>query len=705
LLNYIFYLLKQLKNLPAIRDTLLVFGQNAFAVFWIHIFLLKLYEISGGVKTDSIMIFSFLFLVLLIFSIALAIILPFNLRFSLNVHKGLHDEQEIKETKTVYRLEEEIYEDAEKEMSFLKRLFSGSKNRFRQDRIIKKRHIMVASILITILSFSALTSVAQEIKKVVSNQAIKSESSWWNDEYEYNTKISIKNLESFSSIPKNQVIKVTFDHQSMVKQDKALPNGNDIKIVYWNGKKYQDIDYWLENKWNLNNTTLRFKNPEPINAGRELNKVFIYYGNLAANKQVAENKSPEPWKYKYQSSINEERSYPLLAKVERKWSLISDNPIADNKLKLSISSNDNLKSPKAKYKIIDSNIETEMENMDKNYWKGNISINNLLPGTHQVQVTINDGDKEYKSQKCGFYVSYPLYVTWNFDWEGYDVSNSYLDSINNISKKYNIPLTHMFNPRIYTTSTIPVNRQQYITDWVKNRSKNNRDEIGLHLHMFYDFIQDAGLNPKYASDWPNWGDIYKDGYSVLTTNYTEEKIVQLINRAEWWFDQKGLGKPMSFRAGGWFANLDTLKALKKTGIKIDSSGRTAYDFGYSGYTKQVGPWKLSPTTQPYKPSIGNQNISSANNLQLWEIPNNGADSYWFQSKDMIDRFNNNYQSGTLNERKQVTFLSHPHWFNKKEQDKINNLFNYIDGFKYEKDSGPVIYVTLKDVYKDWLNKD
>ena len=84
-----------------------------------------------------------------------------------------------------------------------------------------------------------------------------------------------------------------------------------------------------------------------------------------------------------------------------------------------------------------------------------------------------------------------------------------------------------------------------------------------------------------------------------------------------------------------------------------------------------------------------------------EVPNNGADSFWFKAEDMIRRFNENYNGGILDNIKQVTYLSHPQWFNKSEQERMDKVLTYVDDFKNDTDDGPVVYVTSKDIYTAW----
>lgn len=705
LISFLFYSFKILRKLHITNDLLLIFGQNAFAFFWVHIFLLSSYQMLGGAKVGSVLIFFILFLMLIGVSVILAAIIPFNFKFNLTIHKlSKEEEDQALEKEPVYHLEEDIYKETKNLWKKIKDFFFPKHDgTAKKEKQIKKRHFLGAILAITILSFTTLLSLAEENQKNIITQQ---KTPWWNDEYSYHMPLEIKNLESFSSIPKNKILKITIDHQSLVNQKKSQPNGNDIRFIYWNNNSYEEIDYWIDNTWDLNNTTLKIKIPEKISSGETKNNISLYYGNLAAENKVKDSPTENLWSYKYEIKAGKEETYPIIVKTNKTWNLISDIKNISSNLDISVESSSIPNNASAEFKISESFVKGKMElNPENNLWEGSIPIKKLSPGVHQVQVTFKNNDQILKSQKQGFYVSYPIYVTWNQDWEGYDVQSSYIQAMESISKKHGMPMTHLFNPRIYVTSTIPQNRQDFLTNWVKERKEKYGEEIGLHLHMFYDFIADSGVEVKHSSNWPNWGDIYGDGYSVLTTNYSQEEMIKIIERSFWWFNKKGLGQPISFRAGGWFANLETLKALEKAGIKIDTSGRTAYDFGYNGYEKQKGYWNLSQTAQPYKPSLSDQNISGRNNLKIWEVPNNGADSFWFKETEMISRFKQNYSGGIQKERKQITFLSHPHWLNKQEQERIEKVFNYTDQYKYDKDSGPVIYVTLENIYEDWLKNE
>src|SRR5262245_49664459 len=79
--------------------------------------------------------------------------------------------------------------------------------------------------------------------------------------------------------------------------------------------------------------------------------------------------------------------------------------------------------------------------------------------------------KTYKTQ---FRITYPLYVTWSFDWDGWDASDYDLYRIADVANKNGIPMTQLFNPRIYVKDQFSFNktspeRADYLTQWVRQR--------------------------------------------------------------------------------------------------------------------------------------------------------------------------------------------------------------------------------------------
>lgn len=337
---------------------------------------------------------------------------------------------------------------------------------------------------------------------------------------------------------------------------------------------------------------------------------------------------------------------------------------------------------------------------DGSKWSASFTVDQAQAGEHDVTALFIINGRNIVSLPTPIIVTHPVYVTWTIDWEGYDVKPEYLEAMLHIADSAGVPLTHLFNPRIYTTDTVTPQRALELTELVKMRRDTKNEEIGLHLHMFPDFVSAAGVTPKTE---PAWGGGFTYGYDILTSAYTKDEMKQILAYALRIFEQQGLGTPKSYRAGGWFASEDTLAALAESGFTVDSSGRTQYVFG----TNRVdGPWELTVTQQPYYPSAQEQNSTGTQDkLQILEIPNNGADSFAFSSTEMIARFTANYPGGAVGRPIQVTYLSHPHWFHRERQDAMLRVFAHIDQWSYKNDKGPVVYTTLQGLYEAFGNNE
>jgi hypothetical protein len=312
---------------------------------------------------------------------------------------------------------------------------------------------------------------------------------------------------------------------------------------------------------------------------------------------------------------------------------------------------------------------------------------------------------------------------WSLDWEGFGVNQFDLDDIVDISTKYEMPIVQYFNPRIYleNSSGSGVNKgaASYYTSWVLGR-KAKGDEIGLHIHLYPDLID--GVEKHFATDTTPDDDsdepvvdqiepIYQPAGLVgigRTENslaaYSREDLVKIFQWSLDKFKENNLPFPTSFRSGAWMSSTNVLSALEGVGIAIDSSGRTGGDLNPSIPSSNDIPWSLSATTYPYKPDKGNINTwSSGDRFNVWEFPNNGADSYWFSKEELISRFDANYKGKNyvVKRAQVVTYLSHPHGFKQFDSAKIRAALEHASKFKYKDDNGPVVFGTFENIFKEW----
>lgn len=455
-----------------------------------------------------------------------------------------------------------------------------------------------------------------------------------------------------------------------------------------------------------------------------------------------------------------------LVEPGKKWILIGDEFTKEEKqvvLKVKLTNKatayfDRLDSIKIFYELVNTENEKLTDSIVQGYFatsslvnvgellfEEKINIDSLPVGKYKANIRAEFECGQSLDSYEGIFISYPLYTVWSFDWEGYNVKNEYLEKIEGLSKKHdNMPLSHVINPRLFITKTIPKAQRDHIRDWLIERKQNKGDSLGLHLHMFYENLEAANVElPKkdlaeleanfYASmatsvasssissptsspsttivfdksklkkrqlyDLKYWGSPSDDGYDILTTNFGYRDLDKIVKWSKNIFKELGFGTPTTYRSGGWFADSTTLEVMEDNGFTVDTSGRTKYSFGIH---KIPGFWDLSITAQPYQPNIRDQNSAKAPHMKIWEVPNNGADSYWYTPEQMIERFDANWGAvgEPLEEKIVVVFLTHPDWFHLDEP-KVEKLFNYTDAYLSSRDSGPVLYKNLEDIYTIW----
>jgi hypothetical protein len=104
-------------------------------------------------------------------------------------------------------------------------------------------------------------------------------SSWWNCDYDYRQQITI--TAGSVDVPANYTVWFDFDHQSLVSAGKSLNSGLDVRIVYWNGSGWTELDRLRDDlrPWNQPNTRVWFQTQAAISASGSDNDYYMYYGN------------------------------------------------------------------------------------------------------------------------------------------------------------------------------------------------------------------------------------------------------------------------------------------------------------------------------------------------------------------------------------------------------------------------------------------
>lgn len=516
---------------------------------------------------------------------------------------------------------------------------------------------------------------------------------WWNKDYKHSVDLTIDNTDSEHLIPTNSWVYLEINHAKLLEQQKSLFNGNDFAVVYLKDNEYQELDVFVDEA-NTSTTKVYFQIQENLAPESSVGNYYLYYGNKQIFSKNVDIVKPVLKSLNFKVTLGEEMSTLILTELSREWYLKDYEDVSPEdkniNYKIQVSISETILENSVSVKITDptnKEISFKPSRIEDNIYELQIPVTELDPGQYDIKTTIDS--KNYESDNLTFNVSYPLFVTWTMDWEGYDISEDNLKAMDDLTAKYKMPMTSFFNPRIFAASEITPARRTRMVNWIISGQKTRGDEIALHLHMHQDMIAAIGLEPKTE---PRWGG-RENGHDVLTTSYEYDEFKTIV---EWSVDQyiaNGLPVPVSYRAGGWFIDEENLKVLSDLGFKIDSSGREAIVYGPN---KIENPWFLSSTTKPYKPSISDQNISIEPILDIWEYPNNGMDSTNRDFEILKQKFDDNYKSIPLNETQVVTYLSHPHWFTKFDQEDMDRLFAYIEPMKYENDNGAVIYSTLEN---------
>lgn len=519
---------------------------------------------------------------------------------------------------------------------------------------------------------------------------------WWDDTYSYVKTFALENTHDSEVLSTECWVMVQFNHSELVDEKKSQEDGLDLHLVHLENNQYKVVQFALRDP-NTDHTTIEFLPAQQVAPGMQDGSYFLYYSNIlaATNEYIIPPPSDESsFAQVYKGYRSREFHAKVLGHVSRQW-ILQDPQLDDNYTTLTYTIElDSTITPLDKpiYQILGTQTQGTMNQLGLREYSVELSLRDVPPGKYQIQATVDTEAKQYRSPKTHIFVSQPLFVALTIDWEGTDVPDKNLDKLIELSNNHGkVPMTHLFNPRIYIDSATSPERAQYLTQWAQVR-KLNGDEIGMHLHMWYGIPQAAGVPTKTS---PRWAGL-SDGHDVPCSAYSTEEFVQILTWAKNELFEQGLGIPITFRAGGWQADTKTLAALEQTGFRIDTSGRE-----YAVWGSLALPWKLTSTTKPYHPSIKNQNSSLPSpQFGLWEFPNNGADSYVYSTDDMIKRFNDNYPRQPLTEKQTVVYLTHPHDF-EKDFGKLDPLYSYLDQYKAENDAGPVVYLTLEKILRSY----
>jgi hypothetical protein len=337
-------------------------------------------------------------------------------------------------------------------------------------------------------------------------------------------------------------------------------------------------------------------------------------------------------------------------------------------------------------------------------WTARIDLAGIPPGNYKVSVVervpgehdggLGPDDVYAPGVGSSLKLSAPEYVVWTLDFEGDAASDETMLNTGAISDAFKAPMTILWNPRAWTTTQVSLPRANAMFSWTNARAAVG-DEVGLHLHMWTDYVRAAGIAPRLSPRWAGRG----DGYDVPMTAYTEDEQRTLIAYGLKLMADHGLTGVTSFRAGGDFGDAATLRALVANGVTADCTAVPAGTFGSLRW-----PWTLPPDAQPYRPSRDDAN--KPGDLALIEAPTNAGNTYGYTSFSIASIVGADLAmlakpGEVATSRKGLTIVSHPGTIDVTERAAIETLFHAFDPMRYDRDAGPLRFVTLRQLVQAW----
>jgi hypothetical protein len=326
-------------------------------------------------------------------------------------------------------------------------------------------------------------------------------------------------------------------------------------------------------------------------------------------------------------------------------------------------------------------------------WVGRLPLGGASVGEQTVEylVRLADGSDAVVDTRT-FLLSAPEYVVWTLDFEGDAAGDAEMANTAAIADGLAVPMTVMWNPRAWTTVQVSPVQADVMLAWTKGRLAKG-DEVALHVHMWTDFVRAAGLVPRTAPSWAG----RSDGYDVPITAYDEAETRTLVEYSLRLFAEHGLPKPTSFRGGGLFANAANLRAVAALGFTADCSAAPAGPFG-----RLQLPWTLGADAQPYHPARDDANTPG--DLPLLEAPTIGGNTYSHSASSIAavaraDLRMLAAQGQPATQARTLTVVSHPGTIDTTERAAIEALFRAFEPLRYDRDAGPLRFVTLAQLAK------
>lgn len=337
-----------------------------------------------------------------------------------------------------------------------------------------------------------------------------------------------------------------------------------------------------------------------------------------------------------------------------------------------------------------------------------LDVSELDVGAHRLQLAASYSKFAFATREL--HVSYPLYTVVSTDFDDTRFGDDVIARMKKLRDNHEeLRYSHFFAPYHFTDPEVAEERKKVITDWVRSMHTEHGDELGVHIHCWCHFVEAAGVKCNPTDNFAPGDD---SGYITVLASYPEDEMKRMLDFSVELFAQHQLGRPTSFRAGGWTADLSTLRALERSGFTVDSSAlpaeriRASWGF-FRLYTWNAENWQgIDERSQPYYPSLTAITKAESPQFGLLEVPDNGVLVDYVTGEEMIAIYDMNavgVLGGPELDRStmyQVGF--HPPNFSDRYLARMDQALGHVDQHLYSRGLGPVRYATLTELRKAFV---
>lgn len=163
--------------------------------------------------------------------------------------------------------------------------------------------------------------------------------------------------------------------------------------------------------------------------------------------------------------------------------------------------------------------------------------------------------------------------TLSIDWEGHSLIDANINAMDSFNRKFPyIPKVQFINPAYYFT--IEHRDHLEITKTIHS-AIGERDELGLHIHPWREFIDAVGIQFRDRPSYLHGGKTQEFagliGGDIPLTSYDESEIEKIISFSMDVLSKEGFDEIKYYRGGGWISGPKVYRVLMKNSVFCECS--------------------------------------------------------------------------------------------------------------------------------------